>query len=214
MSHLTDTGCACNCTAQQYDGNTGRGWTILKCVLLMPATLDDCQHHSHGDLSEAMYLGSRCFNAGFTTALKGCLKSACVACMPCLVLVCPLAAGQSNPPHGGSVYPATLLVSSDQDAQQRPTWMMKVKTTPLQLQKTKGAGSPLGHERGQGGVDGRLTAPHRDPLREKARGAALIRDGQTSEKGEVILRGVGTLRYLLILSENSACQVPICAVAA
>ena len=35
-----------------------------------------------------------------------------------------------------------------------------------------------------------------------------------SEKGEVLLRGVGTLRYLLILSENSACQVPICAVAA
>ena len=26
--------------------------------------------------------------------------------------------------------------------------------------------------------------------------------------------GVGTLRYLLILSDNSACQVPICAVAA
>ena len=35
-----------------------------------------------------------------------------------------------------------------------------------------------------------------------------------SEKGEVLLRGVGTLRYVLILSENSACQVPICAVAA
>ena len=35
-----------------------------------------------------------------------------------------------------------------------------------------------------------------------------------SEKGEVLLRGVGTLRYALILSENSACQVPICAVAA
>ena len=41
-----------------------------------------------------------------------------------------------------------------------------------------------------------------------------------SEKGEVllrggsVLRGVGTLRYLLILSENSACQVPFCAVAA
>ena len=36
-----------------------------------------------------------------------------------------------------------------------------------------------------------------------------------SEKGEVLLRGVvGTLRYLLILSENSACRVPICAVAA
>ena len=35
-----------------------------------------------------------------------------------------------------------------------------------------------------------------------------------SEKGEVLLRGVGTLRYVLILSDNSACQVPICAVAA
>ena len=35
-----------------------------------------------------------------------------------------------------------------------------------------------------------------------------------SEKGEVLLRGVGTLRLLLILGENSACQVPICAVAA
>ena len=35
-----------------------------------------------------------------------------------------------------------------------------------------------------------------------------------SEKGEVLLRGVGTLRYSLILSESSACQVPICAVAA
>ena len=35
-----------------------------------------------------------------------------------------------------------------------------------------------------------------------------------SEKGEVLLRGVGTLRYLLILSKNSPCQVPICAVAA
>ena len=35
-----------------------------------------------------------------------------------------------------------------------------------------------------------------------------------SEKGEVLLRGVGTLRYLLVLSNNSACQVPICAVAA
>ena len=35
-----------------------------------------------------------------------------------------------------------------------------------------------------------------------------------SEKGEVLLSGVGTLRYLLILGENSACQVPICAVAA
>ena len=36
----------------------------------------------------------------------------------------------------------------------------------------------------------------------------------SSEKGEVLLRGVGTLRHLLILTENSACQVPICAVAA
>ena len=35
-----------------------------------------------------------------------------------------------------------------------------------------------------------------------------------SEKVEVLLRGVGTLPYMLILSENSACQVPICAVAA
>ena len=34
------------------------------------------------------------------------------------------------------------------------------------------------------------------------------------KKGEVLLRGVGTLRYLLVPSENSACQMPICAVAA
>ena len=33
------------------------------------------------------------------------------------------------------------------------------------------------------------------------------------EKGEVLLRGVGTLRYVLILGENSACRVPTCAVA-
>ena len=30
-------------------------------------------------------------------------------------------------------------------------------------------------------------------------------------KGEVLLRGVGTPRHLLILGENPACQVPICA---
>ena len=36
----------------------------------------------------------------------------------------------------------------------------------------------------------------------------------SSEKGEVLLGGIGTLRYLFTLSENSACQVPICAVAA
>ena len=38
-----------------------------------------------------------------------------------------------------------------------------------------------------------------------------------SEEREVLLRvlgGLGTLLYVLILSENSACQVPICAVAA
>ena len=35
-----------------------------------------------------------------------------------------------------------------------------------------------------------------------------------SERGEVLLRGVGTLRECLILGENSACRVPICAVAA
>ena len=35
-----------------------------------------------------------------------------------------------------------------------------------------------------------------------------------SENGEALLRGVGTLRYLSILREDSACQVPICAVAA
>ena len=39
-------------------------------------------------------------------------------------------------------------------------------------------------------------------------------DEAGSEKGEVLLRGVGTLWYLLILRENSACQVPICVVAA
>ena len=32
--------------------------------------------------------------------------------------------------------------------------------------------------------------------------------------GRLAVRGVGTLRYLLILSENSACRVPICAAAA
>ena len=35
-----------------------------------------------------------------------------------------------------------------------------------------------------------------------------------SEKGEVLLRGVGTLHFVSNLGENSACQVPICAVAA
>ena len=35
-----------------------------------------------------------------------------------------------------------------------------------------------------------------------------------SEKGEVLPRGFGSLRYLLILSESSARQAPICAVAA
>ena len=34
------------------------------------------------------------------------------------------------------------------------------------------------------------------------------------QRGEVLLRGVGAPRYLLILGESSACQVPICAVAA
>ena len=42
----------------------------------------------------------------------------------------------------------------------------------------------------------------------------IIHGNYYSRKGEVLLRGVGTLRHLLILSENSACQVPICAVAA
>ena len=37
--------------------------------------------------------------------------------------------------------------------------------------------------------------------------------GHQSENGEVLLRGVGTLRDLLILSEINACEVPICAVA-
>ena len=36
----------------------------------------------------------------------------------------------------------------------------------------------------------------------------------SSGKGEVLLTGVGSLRHFLILSENSACQVPICTVAA
>ena len=35
-----------------------------------------------------------------------------------------------------------------------------------------------------------------------------------SEKGKVLLRGIGTPRFFFVLSENSACQVPICAVAA
>ena len=33
------------------------------------------------------------------------------------------------------------------------------------------------------------------------------RDARGSEKGEVLLRGVGTLRYLFILGENSACRI-------
>ena len=37
---------------------------------------------------------------------------------------------------------------------------------------------------------------------------------RSSEKREVLLRRVGTLQYLLTLSEGSACQVPIFAVAA
>ena len=39
-------------------------------------------------------------------------------------------------------------------------------------------------------------------------------DPPCSEKGEVLLRGVGTLRYVLIFTENYACRVSICAVAA
>ena len=35
-----------------------------------------------------------------------------------------------------------------------------------------------------------------------------------AEKGEVLLMEVGTLRYVLILSDNSACQAPVCAAAA
>ena len=35
-----------------------------------------------------------------------------------------------------------------------------------------------------------------------------------SERGEVLLRGVLTIRYLVHLGESSACQVPICTVAA
>ena len=46
------------------------------------------------------------------------------------------------------------------------------------------------------------------PLQPSPRPPVLI-----SEKGEVLLRGVGTLRHYSILSEHSACQVPICAVA-
>ena len=40
----------------------------------------------------------------------------------------------------------------------------------------------------------------------------LLQEAQRlrSENGEVLLSGVGTLRYALILGENSACQVPIC----
>ena len=34
--------------------------------------------------------------------------------------------------------------------------------------------------------------------------AARQAGGQAAEKGEVLLRGAGTLRYVLILSENSA----------
>ena len=41
-----------------------------------------------------------------------------------------------------------------------------------------------------------------------------VGEEQGNEKEEVLLRGVGTLRYMFILSENSACQVPIRAVAA
>ena len=42
---------------------------------------------------------------------------------------------------------------------------------------------------------------------------SLLR-GPWSEKLEVLPRGVGTLRHLLILGESYACPVPICAVAA
>ena len=62
-----------------------------------------------------------------------------------------------------------------------------------------------------------LLADPRDPVLSRPivlddimLGTALL----SWEKGEVLLRGVGTLGYLLILSEDSACQVPICAVAA
>ena len=37
---------------------------------------------------------------------------------------------------------------------------------------------------------------------------------EAAEKGEVLLRGVLTLGYLFHLGESSACQVPICTVAA
>ena len=37
---------------------------------------------------------------------------------------------------------------------------------------------------------------------------------QQTRKGEVLLGGVSTLRYLSILGESSACRVPIRAVAA
>ena len=46
----------------------------------------------------------------------------------------------------------------------------------------------------------------------QAQGAA--RESQRSEKGEVLLRGVGTPQYFSILGKNSACHVPICAAAA
>ena len=47
--------------------------------------------------------------------------------------------------------------------------------------------------------------------RRESRGAGAPR---RSETGEVLLRGVGTVRYSLILGDDSACQVPICAVSA
>ena len=52
------------------------------------------------------------------------------------------------------------------------------------------------------------------PVWVRGADATELRSWGHSEKGEVLPRGVGTLRCLFILSENSACQVPSCAVAA
>ena len=61
----------------------------------------------------------------------------------------------------------------------------------------------------------RRPARHRG-CRGTPRGALSgpLRKQRDSERGEVLPRGVGTLRHFLILSDNSACQGPICAVAA
>ena len=67
----------------------------------------------------------------------------------------------------------------------------------------------------------RERAPARHLTPPRALPAAHTRGEKTGPRRTEVVRergsapkGVGTLRYLLILSENSACEVHICAVAA